>query len=257
MRFPAAVTLALTVAMLTTVLSRPLLAQGCAPASPDSLPSDSIPADSAHRGPHHPPWMPLVLPGIFVVGAVVMLAPAPLARWISWCDTTVTGVMHDRRAAYVSVGGRFADGETWANAAAIEIVRNPFHVQLHAEHFWGPRHLRYLSARAGPLWRPTRVAVGGATLGYVHTQGDRRLSGVEIGFPLFLGDSTRVVRIEPTWVLARRGLLWNSRLQIQVDVPRTPYFAGFSYSAKSFPFTSESDESYAVQAAALLFGIRY
>jgi hypothetical protein len=106
--------------------------------------------------------------------------------------------MKDHVAFHVSLGGRFAEGETWANALSIELLRKPVYAELRAEDFWRPRHIRYLTARAGYLWHPKVAAAGGLTIGYVHAEGATSQTGLELGLPLFIGRETMTMRFEPT-----------------------------------------------------------
>lgn len=233
------------------------------PTSRDSIPADSIrrdstPPDSMQRvAPHpvHPSWAPLVMPGLLVIPLVAAFVPTPLA-WIGPRGATEMAFLQDHEAAYVSAGGRFSKGETWANGVALESVRSDVHTELLLEDFWRPRHVRYLTARAGYLWHPTRFAAAGATLGFVHATGDPRQHGPELGVPLYLGGSAGTLRLEPTYVASREGALWSYRLQAEGTIPHTPFFAGAAVNWKSLPLTSNARQDFQGQTLTLLFGTR-
>lgn len=258
----AALALAVSLAIPAAAACGPALAQ--TPAAPaDSVPkesvaSDSLPPDSVRARPIHPPWAYLILPAAVAAAVVAGFAPAPAARWIGPRGPNDMAFMDDHWAVYGSVGALFHAGETWANSASLEVVRRGVHVEVHAEDFWRPRHVRYLTARGGYLWHPRRQAAGGVTLGYVHVDGDRARRGAELGLPLTVGNRIGTVRLEPTYVFAPGGTLWSYRLQVERYLPRRRHFVGASVTGKSQPFASESpDARFAASAVSLVFGTRF
>jgi hypothetical protein len=248
---------ALCASMSATLFCRAALAQQ--PTAPkDSVPKDSTQRDSVYRGPIHHPLMYLIIPVGLAAVAVMVFAPAPFAIWAGVRGPTEMAFLDDHSAAHVAVGGRFYGGQTWANSLHFEVLRKPLHVELSAEEFWRPRHVRYLTARAGYLWYPRRRTAGGVTLGYVHADGDARRRGPELGLPLFVGDSTGTIRLEPTYVISPSGALWSYRLQLEFYFPRKPYFAGATLVGKSLPLASNSSqEDFDASALTVLFGARF
>jgi hypothetical protein len=229
----------------------------------DSIPADSVGRDSTQSDstgrvrshPVHPSWAALVMPGLIVIPLVAAFVPTPLA-WIGPRGPSAMEFLQDHDAAYVSVGGRFSKGETWANGVALESVRRDVHTEVVLEDFWRPRHVRYVTARAGYLWHPTRFAAAGATLGYVHASGDPMQRGVELGLPVYLGGASGTLRLEPTYVASREGALWSYRLQAEATIPHTAFFAGAAVNWKSLPLTSEARQDFEGQTLSLLFGTR-
>ena len=233
------------------------------PTSRDSIPADSVGGDSTSSDsmqrvpPHpiHPSWAPLVMPGLLVIPLVGAFVPAPLA-WIGPRGSTGMAFLQDHESAYISAGGRFSKGETWANGVAFESVRRDVHTEVLFEDFWRPRHLRYFTARAGYLWHPTRFAAAGTTLGYMHASEDPMQRGFELGVPLYLGGGSGTLRLEPTYVASREGALWSYRLQAEATIPHTRFFAGAAVNWKSLPLTSDARQDFEGQALTLLFGTR-
>jgi hypothetical protein len=165
--------------------------------------------------------------------------------------------MKDHAALHASVGGRFTEGETWANALSIELVRKPVLAELRAEDFWRPRHVRYLTARAGYLWHPKSAAAGGLTIGYVHAEGATSQTGLELGLPLFIGRETMTMRFEPTYVVSSGGPLWSYRGQAEVYVGSGRYVIGANVVRKSVRLGSEEDDAVAPQAVTAVVGVRF
>ena len=165
--------------------------------------------------------------------------------------------MKDHVAFDVSLGGRFAEGETWANALSIELVRKPVYAELRAEDFWRPRHIRYLTARAGYLWHPKVAAAGGLTIGYVHAEGATSQTGPELGLPLFIGRETMTMRFEPTYVMSSGGPLWSYRAQMEVYVGGGRYVIGANVVRKSVRLGSDAAEALAPQAVTAVLGVRF
>jgi hypothetical protein len=268
MRYAVALGFALHIGMGLAPVGPMALAQG--PPAPrdstradsaqsDSILKDSLPPDSIRGGPIHDPRMYLmVYAGIFVLPVVLVTAPAPLAKWWGEPGRTAMAFLDDHWAAYVSVGGYFHRGQTWAHSASLEVLRKSVHAELHVEDFWRPRHVRYFTLRAGYLWHPRRRAAGGVTLGYVHADRDPAQRGLEIGVPLFVGSSSGTMRLEPTYVLSSSGLLWSGRLQLEFHIPGGPYFVGANMVGKSLQLRSDpSRDDLAARAVTLLFGTRF
>lgn len=224
----------------------------------DSIRKDSLPTDSIHRGPIHDPRMYLMVYGAPVLIMLLVAAPAPFAKWGGEAGRTTMAFLDDHQAAYISVGGYFHEGQTWAHSVSLEVLRRSVHAELHVEDFWGPRHVRYVTVRGGYLWHPRRSAAGGVTLGYVHADRDTAQRGLEIGVPLFIGGSSRTVRVEPTYVLSSSGVLWSGRIQLEYHIPRRPYFVGASMVGKSLQLRSNpSRNDLAVRAVSVVFGTRF
>jgi hypothetical protein len=247
----------LCVSITATAFCRPAFAQR--PTAPnDSIPKDSTHRDSVYRGPIHHPLMYLIVPAGIAAVAVLVLAPVPFAIWAGKRGPTQMAFLDDHFATHVAVGGRFYGGQTWANSLHIEVLRKPLYGELAAEEFWRPRHVRYLTARAGYLWYPRRRSAGGVTVGYVHADADAKRRGPELGLPLFVGDSTGTIRLQPTYVISPSGALWSYRLQLEFYFPRKPYFAGATLVGKSLPLTSNSSqEDFDASALTVLFGARF
>ena len=189
------------------------------------------------------------------LGVALMGAPAPLA-WLGPDTTRDMAFMKDRVAFHVSVGGRFSNGETWANAVSIELMRRGVLAELRAEDFWRPTHIRYLTARAGYLWHPKGCAAGGLTAGYQHAEGATSQSGPELGLPLIFGcKSAGVLRLEPTYVLSG-GPLWSYRLQVEAHLGGR-YVVGANVIKKSLRLEDEETGELAPQAVMVVVGIRF
>jgi hypothetical protein len=194
---------------------------------------------------------------VIAVGFVIALAPAPLAKWWGESGANEMALLEDHSAASLSLGGRFAEGETWANGVSLEMMRRPVRAEVQMEDFWRPRHVRYITARGGYVWHPRRAAAGGVTIGYVHSDGDAAQSGPELGLPLFIGSRDMTMRIEPTYVFSAEGPLWTYRLQMEGYFPRREYFAGFAMVLRSYPLRSNAGDEFAAQAVTALFGKRF
>jgi hypothetical protein len=221
----------------------------------DAAASDSIPADSVYR-PVHPWWAALVLPGAVVVGAVAMVAPAPLAKLIDMGPEDM--VFKKNHVAFrVSVGGRFSEGETWANAVSVEVVRKRVHGELQAEDFWRPRHVRYFTARGGYLWHAKGRAAGGLTVGYVHAEGATSQTGPELGLPLFIGSDKGTMGFEPTYVMSSGGPLWSYRLRMEGYAAGGRYVIGANVVQKSVRIGSQEPDALAPQAVTAVLGVRF
>jgi hypothetical protein len=262
--------LAVSVGIAVSSFGRPALAQR--PAVPrdtmpkDSLARDSLVADSVRVAPHSL-GMYLLLPvGAVLAGAftaVAAVAPAPAAMWLEDSDKAPLTFLEDHHAVYVTVGGLFSEGQTWAHSANIEVVRNGVLAEFKAEDFYRPRHFRYLTARGAYLFHPKRGTAGGVSVGYRHAHRDRTQQGLEIGLPFFIGDSTGTMRLEPTYVITRHGVLWSYRMQIDINIPRSPYFAGLTGVGKSVPLNRSyprqdyPKEDFFTGAVMLLFGARF
>jgi hypothetical protein len=255
MRF-ATVAIALHIAVAISPLSPAVSAQ----VPTDSVPTDSVrrdttASDSVRAGPIHPWWGPLVIPASIVFGAVIAAAPAPLARWVNFPRDM--GFMKNHVALHASLGGRFSDGETWANGLSLEIVRKPMLLELRAEDFWRPRHIRYFTARTGYLWHPKRAATGSLTVGYVHAEGTTSQTGLELGLPLFVGRETMTLRFEPAYVISSRGVLWNYRGQAEAYIGGGRYVIGGNVVRKSLRLTSKDEGALSPQAVTLVLGVRF
>jgi hypothetical protein len=242
--------------MLSTLLSGAAHAQR-PPLSRDSVPKDSVQrdtlrADTVLSRPVDNPIMLILLPAT----VLLMVAPAPLAMWGESGPTEMT-FLHEHRAVRVSAGGQFHERQGVANSVEFEVVRKQTLAQLQAEDYWRPRHVRYLTARVGYLWHPKRVTAGAVTVGYVHADGDPAQSGPELGFPLFLGNSTITLRFEPTYVVSQHGPLWSERMQLESDLPWRSYFVGASLVGKSQPLWLRSQDHLFASAVTVLVGSRF
>ncbi len=256
-----ALTLALYGAASATVLSSAARAQH-PPTPRDTLPRDTIsgdtvPADSlaGRRVPVHPWWGPLLVPGGVALALVLMSAPAPLAGWLGTPGASELPLLEDHQAVSVSVGGRFARGESWANAVTVEVVRNGFRGEVQAEDFWRPRHVRYLTVRGGYLWHPRRSTAGGVTVGYVQADGNQAHSGPELGLPFYVGTSILTMRFEPAYVFSSGGPLWSFRGQVEGYLPGGRYFIGANLVRKAVPLTSSDRDG--GRAVSLVVGTRF
>ena len=193
---------------------------------------------------------------------VVAFAPAPLA-WVVK-DSAPMAFWEDHRAAYVTAGGYFHKGQTWAHSVHFETLRGGVYTELKVEDFYRPRRLRYLTARGGYLFRPRPTAVaGGVTVGYRYLHRDRRLQGLEIGLPLLIGFPTNgragTIRVEPSYVFSpARVISYNYRFQLDHPIAGGPYFAGVAVVWKSYEMYPESPcEGSCSSVVTLLFGTRY
>jgi hypothetical protein len=157
----------------------------------------------------------------------------------------------------VSVGGRFSEGETWANAVSIELVRKRVHAELQAEDFWRPRHVRYFTARGGYLWHAKGRAAGGLTVGYVHAEGATSQTGPELGLPLFIGSDKGTMGFEPTYVMSSGGPLWSYRLRMEGYAAGGRYVIGANVVQKSVRIGSEEPDALAPQAVTAVLGVRF
>lgn len=226
---------------------------------PDSTRKDTLTADSVHYGPIHPVMGYLAIPLGAATIVAAMFAPAPLAFFVGDGSDKRMAFLRDHSAAYVSAGGSFHGGETWAHSVNLEALHHGVHYELIAEDFWRPRHVRYLTGRAGYLWHPRGLTAGGLTLGYMHSDEDRRESGAEIGLPFFLGDSLgSTARFEPVYVLSGRGLQWSYRLLLQYVLPNQRYLLGASLVGKvDPPLSPETQSDFTHTAYLITFGTRF
>lgn len=219
--------------------------------------TDTVPPDSGRRGPVHPVWGPLLIPGAYVALMVAAIAPAPLARWWGPAGPTRMALLDNHAAVHLSLGGQIEGPPTVASGIHAEVIRNGWHAQLRGEDFGRPPDILYVTARGGYLWRPKRYAAGGVTMGLVHASGDSRQQGVELGFPLFVGMRTGTIRVEPTYVLSPDGPLWSYHVQLEGHLPGERYVAGMSATGKSLPLVSEVRDDFAVQALRMSIGRRF
>jgi hypothetical protein len=233
-----------------------------APVSRDSIPSDTVPKDTVATGsvrarPVHPAIMYLMLPATFAMAIVAVIAPAPVAAWFGERGPTKMAFLDQHGEVRLSAGGQLHERWIWSNAVELQAVRSDRVAELQIEDFWRPTHVRYLTASVGQLWHPRRWTAGGVTLGYVRAQGDAAQSGPELGLPLYFGDSDATVRLEPTYVMSRHGLLWSGRLQAQASLPGRPYFVGASLVGKSQNMTLAESEHLFASAVTVVFGTRF
>jgi len=254
-------TFALIASLSSTLVCDLALAQQ-APVSRDSLPRGTVPkdtvaTDTVRVGPIHPAIMYLMLPAAFAMAIVAVVAPAPVAAWFGERGPTKMAFLDHHGEVRLSAGGQLHERWIWANAVELQVVRKSRLAELQLEDFWRPSHVRYLTASVGQLWHPRRMTAGGVTLGYVHARGDAAQSGPELGLPLYFGDSIATVRLEPTYVMSRHGLLWSGRLQLQANLPGRPYFVGASLIGKSQNMTLADNEHLFATAVTLVFGTRF
>ena len=90
----------------------------------------------------------------------------------------------------------------------------------------------------------------------MHANGDPRQRGFELGVPLYFGAGSGTLRLEPTYVASPEGPLWSYRLQGELAIPRTCFFAGAAFNWKSLPLTSERRQDFQGQTLTLLIGTR-
>jgi len=221
-----------------------------------TTPRDTVSGDSTLHRPIHSvgPYLamlaaaPMVLAGIF--------AAAPLALVFGERGPSQMALLHDHGAAYTTIGGPFSAGQSVANSAELELFHGSMHYELLTEEFWRPVRSEYLTVRAGYLFHIRTISAGGATLGFVHGPGD---SGPEVGLPFFVGDSALVnVRVEPSYIFAHRGMLWNYRVQAEMPLPNRRYFVGLSAVGKADPPASRDDPNdFSHSAWMVLFGVRF
>jgi hypothetical protein len=221
-----------------------------------SAPRDTMPSDSTLHHPIHTagPYLAMLAAGPMVLAAI--FAAAPLAFVFGERGPSQMALLQDHGAAYTTIGGPFSAGQSVANSAQIELFQQNVHYELLAEEFWRPVRSQYVTIRTGYLFHPRAVSAGGVTLGYVHGP---EASGPEVGLPLYLGDSTSAsVRVEPSYIFARRGLLWNYRVQADIPLPNRRYFAGVSAVGKADPPASRDDPNdFSHSAWMVLFGVRF
>jgi hypothetical protein len=236
---------AITIALLT---QRVALGQ--------SAPRDTVPSDSALHRPIHTagPYLAMLAAAPMVLAG--MFAAAPLALVFGERGPSQMALLHDHAAAYTTLGGPFSAGQALANSAQLELFRGSMHYELLAEEFWQPVRSQYVTVRAGYLFHNRKVNAGGVTLGYVHGAGG---SGPEVGLPFYFGDSALTnVRAEPSYILARRGMLWSYRVQAEMPLPNRRYFVGLSAVGKADPPASRDDPNmFSHSAWMVLFGVRF
>ena len=233
----------------------------------DSLPRDSLSSDSTRARPMHHPLMYLIpvagSAAAVVGGAALAFAPAPLAMWPTRADHVSMKFLEDHRAADVAIGGIFREGETWAYSANFEIVRGPLLAQLALEDFRRREPVQHFTARGGYLFHPQRGTAGGVTIGYRYALRGRLQSGVEVGLPFLVGDSTKTWRFEPTYVLSGHGALWSYRLQYDRYLTGQRYFLGLRFAGKSVPLNRGhplyqlQPAEYFARAVTVLVGSRF
>ena len=258
--------IALSVSLL--VLPLPALAQEPV-TQPDSVQRDSVARDSmppdTRRQPVHSPLILLLIPvGMFGV-LMMVAAPASLAFVGGPMHPAPLDIVDRHRAAYVTLGGLFYEGETVAHSVNLEMIQKGVIAELKVEDFYRPGHFQYITGRAGYLFRRNASEAGGVTLGYRHAHRDPTQSGLEIGLPVFIAaaDSSGIMRLEATYVVSRHGVLWSYRGQHEFHLPETPYIAGFSAVVKSYPLTPGHPrhdlprKSLYVGAVTVLFGARF
>ena len=216
-----------------------------------------MPADSLHPVDCAVCFLAIPLGGVAILSAI--FAAAPLALFIGDRGPSEMPFLENHGAASVDVGGAFQAGQTWADAMRIEAVRHNVYYELIGEEYWRPVHVEYLTARAGYLFHPRRITAGGVTLGFMNGPSQSRERGPELGLPLFLGDSASVLfRLEPTYVVSPRGLLWSYRAEFDLAVPRHPYFVGASAVGKiDPPASTDTQRDFAHGAYLLTLGARF
>ena len=243
------------------LIAAPLRAQSSLPASDAtvraSVVTDTVPPDTARHIPADDPYLYGVAVGAIVVPIVAAFAAAPLALWGGLRGPSKMNFLADHGAAQLTLGGIFTQGQTWADAADFEVVRNSVHAELQVEDYWRPRHVRYLTARGGYLWHPRSYTAGGVTIGYVAADGDPSQRGPELGLPLFAGSADALLRLEPTYVFSPSGILWSYRLQLEASLPGQRYFAGANMTWKSLELTEDDRPDFAARAVSIVVGTRF
>ena len=180
--------------------------------------------------------MLLVVPAGMAAAVAAYFAPAPLALLLGERDTTHRALMPDQQMAWIALGGRFEDGQTWTHAMGVESFRGSLHGELTAEDLWRPRHIQYVSVRGSYLWHSRQHVAGGVSIGYMHADVEPTQRGIELGLPLLLADAERRdVRLEPTYVLGPSGVVFNYRLEVHAPVARSRFVVGASVLAKGNP----------------------
>ena len=226
----------------------------------DSVAVDSLADDSVRYRATHPPFMYLAIPAGLAGMMVLLFAPAPLARWLNVPDSTHAPLLRNHTSVSVALGGVFQQGETWTHALNAETFRNDVHLELQVEDFWRPHHIQYITVRGGYLWHPRKSVAGGVTLGYMHADRQRAQRGAELGLPLIVANSSGSnLRFEPTYVIGRRGPVYNYRVQGQIVLGRSPYFVGGSIVGKGNPppVSPEYPGNFTSTGFMVLFGTRF
>lgn len=216
----------------------------------DSVPRDTVPSDSVPL--HHPHGMVL---GLAAAALVLAVAPSVATTLATPGDTAMPGSpARDHVSAYVTGGGSWKEGQTWAYSASVELLKNGWYTEMRVETFHLPRHFQYQSLSVGYLFRPKGGVAGGATIGYRRASRDRTQRGVTIGFPMMVDGTDGTVRVEPTYVFSPSGVSWNYRFLGELAIGDGPFSWGLSMDAKSFPL--ERHGKLFTSAFALLIGVR-
>jgi hypothetical protein len=220
------------------------------PARPDSVPTDTLPPKSAVPPGHG--GLLFAMAAFTVVSAV---APSAFTT-LTTADTTrqLGSPTKDHVSAYLTVGGSWIEGQTWAYSGSVEVLKRGWYAEMRVETFHLPRHFQYQSFSGGYLFRPKRGAAGGVTFGYRRASRDPAQRGVMIGFPLIVDGTDGTLRLEPTYVFSPSGVDWNYRFLAELAIGDSPFSWGLSVDAKALPLERRS--KLFTSALALMLGGR-
>jgi hypothetical protein len=218
----------------------------------DSVPRDTVPSESVPVYSRHG----LLLPALAAAALVLAVAPSAATTLATPGDTAMPGSpTRDHVSAYVTGGGSWIEGQTWAYSGSVEVLRNGWYAETKVETVHLPRHFQYQSLSVGYLFRPKGGVTGGATIGYRRASRDRTQSGVTLGFPMMVDGTDGTARVEPTYVFSPSGVNWNYRFLGELAIGDGPFSWGLSIDAKSFPL--ERHGKLFTSAIALLIGVRF
>jgi len=179
---------------------------------------------------------------LVIAGGMVVFALAPPAFLLlpTKPDTTLPnlGFMANHFGAYATGGLAYRsapEGEShygWMHSASIEALWNRLYGEARFEAFDVADHVQFWTVGAGYLFQPLPNMAGGFTLGYRWAHGDDVQDAVEVGLPLVWGREVAAGRFEPTYVISSRGVSWNYRLRLDLDIGRSPFVAGTCFDIK-------------------------
>jgi hypothetical protein len=217
----------------------------------DSARADTVPSDSVLIYPQHGGLF-AALAAAAVVSAV---APSAATTFATPADTTMlASPVRDHVSAYVTGGGSWIEGQTWAYSASIEVLENGWYAEMRVETFHLPNHFQYQSLSGGYLFRPKGGVAGGATIGYRRASRDRTQRGVMISFPLLVDGGDGTARLESMYVFSPSGVNWNYRFLGEFPIGDGPFSLGLSIEAKALPL--ERRTKLFASSFALLMGVR-
>ena len=229
------------------LVSTGLLVAAAATAQTDTARVDSAAADTIRGGDD---WL---LAGVAagVVAALAVAPPALLLVHTHGPPDSLGGLPHHLVSAFgaAGIGGTDPD-HGLAYSTGLQLFEGPIFADARGEALRLSSRTRFVSGEVGYLLRPAMQAAGGLTLGYRRSELPAPRGALQVGLPLFLGNSRATMFFEPTYLISGSGLNWTWRCHMELYVLPRPLFAGALFEVE--PMASGHSAM-----ISLLFGVRH